>query len=69
MAAVLLLVPVCLIARQPDLGTALLVVAAGFYVIFLAGLSWKVLVGLLDRRRRQPADRLVACCTTTSASA
>jgi rod shape determining protein RodA len=46
-AAVLLLIPTLLIARQPDLGTALLVVAAGFYVIFLAGLSWKVLIGLL----------------------
>src|SRR5471032_3291898 len=46
-AAVLLLVPVYLIARQPDLGTALLVVAAGFAVIFLAGLSWKVMAGLL----------------------
>ncbi len=44
--AVLLLVPVLLIARQPDLGTALLVTAAGFYVLFLAGLSWKILVGL-----------------------
>jgi rod shape determining protein RodA len=46
MAAVLLMVPVFLIARQPDLGTSLLVAAAGFYVIFLAGLSWKVLLGL-----------------------
>jgi rod shape determining protein RodA len=45
-AALLLVVPVALIARQPDLGTALLVAAAGFYVIFLAGLSWKVLAGL-----------------------
>jgi rod shape determining protein RodA len=45
-AALLLAVPVALIARQPDLGTALLVAAAGFYVIFLAGLSWKVLAGL-----------------------
>ncbi len=45
-AAVLLAVPVALMARQPDLGTALLVAAAGFYVIFLAGLSWKVLGGL-----------------------
>lgn len=44
--AVLLLVPVLLIARQPDLGTALLVTAAGFYVLFLAGLSWKILVGM-----------------------
>ena len=45
-AAVLLAVPVGLIAKQPDLGTALLVVAAGFCVIFLAGLSWKALVAL-----------------------
>ena len=44
--ALLLLVPVLLIARQPDLGTALLVTAAGFYVLFLAGLSWKILVGM-----------------------
>src|SRR3569833_3641372 len=33
-------------SRQPDLGTALLVMAVGFYVIFLAGLSWKVLAAL-----------------------
>ena len=44
--AVLVVVPVLLIARQPDLGTALLVSAAGFYVLFLAGLSWKIMVGL-----------------------
>jgi rod shape determining protein RodA len=42
---VLLLIPVALIAKQPDLGTALLVLAAGFYVIVLAGLSWKALAG------------------------
>jgi rod shape determining protein RodA len=46
-ASLLLLVPVALIARQPDLGTALLVAAGGFYVIFLAGLSWRILLGLL----------------------
>jgi rod shape determining protein RodA len=45
-AAALLLLPVALIARQPDLGTAILVFAAGFYVIFFAGLPWKVLFGL-----------------------
>ena len=45
-AAVLLAIPTLLIARQPDLGTALLVAAAGFYVIFLAGLSWKLLIGV-----------------------
>jgi rod shape determining protein RodA len=42
-AAFLLVLPVGLIVRQPDLGTALLVFASGFFVIFLAGLSWKVL--------------------------
>ena len=47
LAAVLLVIPVALIAKQPDLGTALLVLASGFYVIFLAGLSWKALVALL----------------------
>jgi rod shape determining protein RodA len=46
-AAVLLALPTALIARQPDLGTALLVLAAGFYVIFLAGLSWRILAALL----------------------
>jgi rod shape determining protein RodA len=41
--ALLLVVPLGLIVRQPDLGTAALVGAAGFYVIFFAGLSWRVL--------------------------
>ena len=45
-AAVLLLIPTALIARQPDLGTAILVFAAGFYVIFFAGLPWKIIIGL-----------------------
>nr|WP_216861678.1 rod shape-determining protein RodA [Polynucleobacter sp. AP-Feld-500C-C5] len=40
-AGVILAIPVFLIARQPDLGTALLVSAAGLYVIILAGLPWK----------------------------
>ncbi len=46
-AAALLMVPFALIAKQPDLGTALLVGAAGFYVIFFAGLPWKVIAGLV----------------------
>ena len=46
-AFVLLILPVYLIAKQPDLGTAVLILAAGCYVIFLAGLSWKVLVTLV----------------------
>lgn len=45
-AAMLLLIPVAFIAKQPDLGTALIVSAAGFYVLFLGGLSWRVLIGL-----------------------
>ena len=45
-AALLLAVPVGLIQLQPDLGTSLLVMSAGLYVIFLAGLSWKALLGL-----------------------
>jgi len=38
----LLLIPVALIMKQPDLGTALLVMAAGLSVIFFAGLPWKL---------------------------
>ncbi len=46
-ATFILLLPVALIARQPDLGTAVLVFSAGFFVIFFAGLPWKVIVGLV----------------------
>ncbi|MCO5122047.1 MAG: rod shape-determining protein RodA [Burkholderiaceae bacterium] len=42
-AAMLVVVPVLLIARQPDLGTAILVAASGLFVIFLAGLPWRVI--------------------------
>ena len=45
-AAVLIVVPVVLIKRQPDLGTSLLIGAAGCCVLYLAGLSWKVIAGL-----------------------
>ncbi len=45
-AALLLLMPVALIARQPDLGTAVLIGASGFYVLFLAGLSWRIMLGM-----------------------
>ena len=43
-AGLLLVVPVGLIMKQPDLGTSLLVLAAGLAVIFFAGLSWKLIV-------------------------
>jgi rod shape determining protein RodA len=43
-AATLLGLPVALIIKQPDLGTALLILAAGMSVIFFAGMSWKLVV-------------------------
>lgn len=43
-AAGLLLLPVGLIAKQPDLGTAILVAASGFYVLFFAGLTWRLIL-------------------------
>ncbi|MGZ5132956.1 MAG: rod shape-determining protein RodA [Caldimonas sp.] len=43
-ATVLVVVPVAFIVKQPDLGTAILVLSAGVYVIFFAGLSWKLIV-------------------------
>ncbi len=43
---VLITIPVLLIAKQPDLGTALLVAAAGFSVLFIAGISWRLLTAL-----------------------
>ena len=46
-AALLLVIPFGLIAKQPDLGTALLVGGAGFFVIFFAGLPWKVIIGMI----------------------
>ena len=45
-ASVLILVPVLLIAKQPDLGTALLIGASGMCVILLAGISWRLLMML-----------------------
>jgi rod shape determining protein RodA len=43
-AFAILALPAALIMKQPDLGTALLVVAAGLSVIFFAGLSWKLVL-------------------------
>jgi rod shape determining protein RodA len=42
-AGLLLLVPLGLILRQPDLGTAGLVGTAGFFIMFFAGISWRVI--------------------------
>jgi rod shape determining protein RodA len=43
-ALLILAVPVGLIVKQPDLGTAILVMSAGLFVIFFAGLSWKLII-------------------------
>jgi rod shape determining protein RodA len=43
-AGLILLLPVGLIMKQPDLGTSLLVMASGLAVIFFAGLSWKLIL-------------------------
>ena len=42
-AAVLIVVPVALIAKQPDLGTSIIIAGSGFFAIFLAGMSWRLL--------------------------
>ena len=42
-AAVLIAVPMLMIAKQPDLGTALLIASSGFFVLLLAGLQWRLL--------------------------
>jgi len=44
-SGLILLIPVGLIMKQPDLGTSLLISASGVYIIFLAGLNWRIIVG------------------------
>jgi rod shape determining protein RodA len=46
-AALILLVPFGLVAKQPDLGTAILILSAGLYVLFFAGLSWKLILPVM----------------------
>ena len=46
-ALLLVALPVGLIVKQPDLGTAILVLSAGLYVVFFAGLSWKLIIPVL----------------------
>lgn len=43
-AFVLILIPAALIIKQPDLGTAILVAAAGIFVLFFAGLGWRLIL-------------------------
>ena len=42
---VLILMPVALIIKQPDLGTAILILASGVFVLFVAGLRWRWIIG------------------------
>lgn len=46
-AVFMLAVPTLLVAKQPDLGTALLIASAGFFVLLLAGLSWKMITSVV----------------------
>ncbi|HEX5355764.1 MAG TPA: rod shape-determining protein RodA [Aquabacterium sp.] len=46
-AGALVLLPVAFILKQPDLGTAMLVMSSGLYVIFFAGLNWRLIVPVL----------------------
>ena len=43
-STLLVLLPTALIIKQPDLGTALLIAAAGFFVVFLGGVRWRVML-------------------------
>jgi rod shape determining protein RodA len=47
-ACCLILVPVLLIREQPDLGTAFLVATAGFSILFIAGVGWKFIAGIVS---------------------
>ena len=69
LAAVLIAIPAILVKRQPDLGTALLLISSGFFVLYLAGLSWKIIVGLFVAVGGRGAGAVDACSTTTSAGA
>ena len=46
-AALLVLLPTLLVVKQPDLGTALLILSSGVYVMFFAGLSWRLILPAL----------------------
>ncbi len=46
-ATILIVIPTLLIAKQPDLGTALLVASSGGGVLFFAGLSWRFILGII----------------------
>ncbi|MGB2317114.1 MAG: rod shape-determining protein RodA [Litorivicinaceae bacterium] len=45
-AALMIALPVALVAKQPDLGTSIIIAVSGFFTIFLAGISWRLLAAL-----------------------
>lgn len=47
LATLVIMVPTLLIAKQPDLGTAILIASSGFIVLFLAGLDWRIITTLV----------------------
>ena len=47
LSCLIILVPTALIAKQPDLGTAIVVAIAGISVLLIAGMSWRLIVGFL----------------------
>jgi rod shape determining protein RodA len=47
LAGLILLLPTLLVAKQPDLGTALLIASSGIFVLLLAGLRWRLVLGVL----------------------
>ena len=47
MALLMIIVPTLLIAKQPDLGTSLLIASSGLIVIFLSGIAWRIILGFI----------------------
>ncbi len=46
-ASIIVLIPTALIIKQPDLGTSILIASSGIFVIFLAGISWNIILALI----------------------
>ena len=46
-AVIILITPTLLVAKQPDLGTALLIASSGIFVLLLAGMRWRIVFGVL----------------------
>ncbi len=47
-SGIILIFPVLLVAKQPDLGTAIIISASGVWVLFLAGMQWRLIIALLS---------------------